>query len=108
MWRTACDESIRGYSSWRTKVVYESGGKRGTYRSAAHGTHKNQQEINKQLNLGNNGLLVEDQYLTVINLGDMEKDVRTWHEYWPLANQAARQAKVLMDKARAANTIDTG
>lgn len=34
-----------------------------------------QQEINKQLEMGNEGLLEEDQYLTEINLSNMEQDI---------------------------------
>ena len=65
-------------------------------------------EINKQLELGNAGLLEEDQYLTKINLRDMEWDAGEQHEYWLLAIQAARKAKALTDRARTANLIDMG
>ncbi len=60
------------------------------------------------MDLGTDGLLEEDQFLMEINLGNMEEDAGEWHEYWLLAIQTARQAKVLTDIGRTAITIDTG
>ena len=67
-----------------------------------------QREIDKQLEMGNGDLLEEDQYLTEINLGDMEQDDGERHEYWLLAIQAARRAKELTAAANTVEEIDTG
>ena len=75
-----------------------------------HTEHKEaiQREIDKHLEMGNGDLLEEDQYLTEINLGDMEQDSGERQEYWLLAIQAACKAKELTTTRSAVEKIDTG
>ncbi len=53
------------------------------------------QEIEKQLKLGTEDLLYEDQYLAEINLDDLESSSGEGQEYWLLAICAAREASLL-------------
>ena len=88
---------------YRNVVVHDA--KMGTLRTAQK--ENIQREIDKQLDLGSEGLLEEDQYLTEINLGDIEQDFGDKHEYWLLAITAAREAAKLR-MTTVANEIDTG
>jgi len=56
-------------------------------------------EIRQQLELGEEGLSEEDQYLLEINLSNMEGTAGKKEEYWLLAIRAARIAKQLRDEA---------
>jgi hypothetical protein len=60
-------------------------------------THKEEilQEIERQLELGMEDLLDEDQYLAEINLDDLESSSGERQEYWLLAIHAAREAGLL-------------
>jgi len=60
-----------------------------------------QKEIDRQLELGVDGLLKEDQFLLEINLGDLESSNGERQEYWLLAIQAARRASFLASEAAA-------
>lgn len=51
-----------------------------------------QMEIEKQQELGENGLLEEDKYLVEVNLEDLETTSGEREEYWLLAIRAAREA----------------
>ena len=51
-----------------------------------------QLEIERQQELGTEGLLVEDGYLAECNLGDLEDTSGILETYWLLAIQAAREA----------------
>ena len=51
-----------------------------------------QMEIEKQQELGGEGLLDEDRYLLEVNLDDLETTSGEWQEYWLLAIRAAREA----------------
>ena len=51
-----------------------------------------QQEIEKQQELGADGLLAEDKYLAEVNLEDLEMSSGERQEYWLLAIQTARRA----------------
>ena len=97
-------EVTHGQWLYRNLVVHEA--RTGVLRTE----HKEaiQREIDKQLEMGNGDLLEEDQYLTEINLGDMEQDDGERHEYWLLAIQAARRAKELTAAANTVEEIDTG
>jgi hypothetical protein len=53
------------------------------------------QEIVRQLKLGMEDLLDEDQYLAEINLNDLESSLGEHQEYWLLAICAAREAGLL-------------
>jgi hypothetical protein len=53
------------------------------------------QEIERQLKLGMEDLLDEDQYLAEINLDDLESSSGERQEYWLLAIRAAREASLL-------------
>jgi hypothetical protein len=53
------------------------------------------QEIERQLELGTEDLLDEDQYLAEINLDDLESSSGERQEYWLLAIRAAREAGLL-------------
>ena len=64
-------EVTHGQWLYRNLVIHEA--KTGLLRTEQK--EMIQQEIDKQLELGNNGLLEEDQYLTEINIGDMEQDI---------------------------------
>ncbi len=54
-----------------------------------------QMEIEKQQELGEDGLLGEDQYLMEVNLEDLETTNGEREEYWLLAIRAARMACTL-------------
>jgi len=54
-------------------------------------------EIEKQQDLGKNGLLEEDQFLAEVNLEDLATTSGERQEYWLLAIRAARKAKVLKE-----------
>ena len=51
-----------------------------------------QQEIEKQQELGADGLLAEDKHLAEVNLEDLEMSSGERQEYWLLAIQTARRA----------------
>ncbi len=53
------------------------------------------QEIERQLELGMEDLLDEDQYLAEINLDDLETSSGECQEYWLLAICTAREASLL-------------
>jgi hypothetical protein len=53
------------------------------------------QEIERQLKLGTEDLLDEDQYLAEINLDDLESSSGERQEYWLLAICAAQEASLL-------------
>ena len=46
---------------------------------------------------GGKGLAKDDNYLMEINLEDMETTSKETKEYWPLAIQSAREARILRD-----------
>ena len=52
-------------------------------------------EIERQQELGEEGLLEEDCYLAECNLGDLEETSGILETYWLLAIQAAREANKL-------------
>ncbi len=52
-------------------------------------------EIEKQQELGEDGLLEGDRYLMEVNLEDLETTSGEREEYWLLAIQSARQACIL-------------
>lgn len=54
-----------------------------------------QMEIEKQQELGGDGLLEEDKYLLEVNLDDLENTSGEQQEYWLLAIRAAREARRL-------------
>jgi hypothetical protein len=49
-------------------------------------------EIEEQIELGEAGLLEEDNWMLEVNLGDMENSSGEQEEYWLLAIKAARVA----------------
>lgn len=51
-----------------------------------------QMEIERQQELGSEGLLEEDKYLLEVNLDDLNSTSGEWQEYWLLAIKAAREA----------------
>ncbi len=53
---------------------------------------KLQMEIERQQELGTEGLLEEDCYLADCNLGDLEETSGIYETYWLLSIQAAREA----------------
>ena len=57
-----------------------------------------QKEIERQQELGDEGLLTEDMFLAEVNLEDMEASSGAQQEYWLLAIKAARKAKLLRDR----------
>ena len=52
-------------------------------------------EIERQQELGSDGLLEEDKYLLEVNLDDLNSTSGEWQEYWLLAIKAAREALLL-------------
>ena len=54
-----------------------------------------QMEIERQQELGSEGLLEEDKYLLEVNLDDLNSTSGEWQEYWLLAIKAAREALLL-------------
>jgi hypothetical protein len=54
-----------------------------------------QREIKEQMELGEAGLLEEDHWMMVVNLGDMENTSGEQEEYWLLAIKVARVAATL-------------
>ena len=52
-------------------------------------------EIELQQELGDEGLLSEDKFLSEVNLEDMETTSGERQEYWLLATKAARKATLL-------------
>jgi hypothetical protein len=65
------------------------------------------QEIERQLKLGVEDLLDEDQYLAEINLIDLEKFLGERQEYWLLAICAAREAGLLWKQQTSNNCRQT-
>jgi hypothetical protein len=53
------------------------------------------QEIEKQMEMGTNGLLGKDLWMMEVNLGDLEMTSGEQEEYWLVAIQAAREAATL-------------
>ena len=53
------------------------------------------QEIEKQMEMGTNGLLDKDLWMMDVNLGDLEMTSGEQEEYWLVAIQAAREAATL-------------
>jgi hypothetical protein len=53
-------------------------------------------EIEEQIELGEAGLLEEDNWMLEVNLGDMENSSGEQEEYWLLAIKAARVAASLI------------
>ena len=66
-----------------------------------------QKEIDRQLEMGAEGLLREDQFLLEINHDDLESSNGERQEYWLLAIQAARKACFLAQGAAARQHPDT-
>ena len=54
-----------------------------------------QSEIERQVELGGEGLVEQDKYLLEINLEDLEQSSGEGHYYWLLAIQSAREDRVL-------------
>ncbi len=67
-----------------------------------------QMEIERQQELGTEGLLEEDCYLAECNLGDLETTSGIKETYWLLAIQAAREAGRLEGLQIQAAAADTG
>ena len=63
-------------------------------------------EIERQRELGDEGLLEEDQFLATINLDDLENTSGDRLEYWLLAIRTARKA-FLLRQQRQANSQST-
>eukprot|EP00584_Thalassiosira_punctigera_P003588 CAMPEP_0172531740 /NCGR_PEP_ID=MMETSP1067-20121228/5014_1 /TAXON_ID=265564 ORGANISM="Thalassiosira punctigera, Strain Tpunct2005C2" /NCGR_SAMPLE_ID=MMETSP1067 /ASSEMBLY_ACC=CAM_ASM_000444 /LENGTH=222 /DNA_ID=CAMNT_0013316143 /DNA_START=548 /DNA_END=1216 /DNA_ORIENTATION=+ len=61
-----------------------------------------QQEIEKQCELGDDGLLPEDKFLAEVNLSSLEQSSGEWQAYWLLAICVARKARMLRDREVAA------
>ena len=55
-------------------------------------------EVEKQQELGDNGLLREDRFLLEIKLDDLEMSSGEQEEYWLLAIRAARKACALRNQ----------
>jgi hypothetical protein len=70
-----------------------------------------QMEIEKQQELGGDGLLEEDKYLLEVNLDDLENTSGEQQEYWLLAIRAAREARRLrsgLDDVSVETTVGMG
>jgi hypothetical protein len=52
-------------------------------------------EIERQWDLGDDGLLEEDKYLVEVNLGDMETTSGECQHYWLLAIKTVWKTKLL-------------
>ncbi len=64
---------------------------------------KLQQLIEDQIELGGEGLDDDDKFLLEINLDDLESTSGETQEYWLLAIQAAREARLLRQQEATAN-----
>ena len=56
-----------------------------------------QKEIEDQIQMGGEGLAEDDKYLLDIDLEDMETTFGERQQFWILAIQAAREARILRD-----------
>ncbi len=65
-------------------------------------------EIERQQELGTEGLLEEDCYLAECNLGDLKTTSGIKETYWLLAIQATREARRLEGLQIQAAAADTG
>jgi len=54
-----------------------------------------QKKIEEQMELGDAGLLEEDNWMLEVNLGDLESTSGEQEQYWLMANKAARVAAML-------------
>ena len=63
-------------------------------------------EIERQQELGTDGLLAEDHYLMEVNLEDLEISSGVRQEYWLLAIRAAREALQIPLRQQQPNTGD--
>ncbi len=68
---------------------------------------KIQQEIEKQQLLGPQDLQEEDQYLTEVNLEDLEDSLGERQEYWLIAIQAARKAGQVAQELANKDSMDS-
>ncbi len=55
-------------------------------------------EIERQWDLGDDGLLEEDKYLAEVNLGDLETTSGERLHYWLLAIKTARKVKLFREQ----------
>ena len=62
-----------------------------------------QKEIQYQIQIGGEELTEDDKYLLGVNLEDMDTTSGERQEYWILAIQAAREARILGDSERNAS-----
>ena len=65
-----------------------------------------QMEIEKQQELGDNGLLREDRFLLKIKLDDLEASSGEQEEYWLLAIRSARKACALRNQQNQTATAE--
>ncbi len=56
------------------------------------------QEIERQQELGDEGLLEEDKYLAEVNLEGLETTSGEWQHYWLLAIKTVQKAKILREQ----------
>ncbi len=63
------------------------------------------QEIERQQELGDAGLLEEDKYLAEVNLDGLENTSRERQYYWLLAIKTARKAKILRQQQGQQQTV---
>ena len=84
-------EVSHGQWLYRNVVVHD----RVTGDAATRRKEEIQMEIEKQQELGENGLLQEDKFLMEVNLDDLETTSGEREEYWLLAIRAAREACAL-------------
>ena len=72
------------------------------------------EEIEKQLELGGDGLAEEDSWMLEVNLGDLDEEATGEYEtYWLLAIEAARERYLLQTNRESSNanrseTTETG
>ena len=62
-------------------------------------------EIERQCELGDNGLLEEDKYLAEVNLEEMASSLGEWQHYWLLAIQTARNHYELRMQRESQQTV---
>ena len=63
------------------------------------------QEIERQQELGDEGLLEEDKYLAEVNLEGLETTSGERQHYWLLAIKTARKAKILREQQEQQQTV---
>ena len=66
-----------------------------------------QLEIEKQREMGNDGLLPEDKFLAAVNLSNLEHSSGERQTYWLLEIWVARKACMLRDRELAARKTET-